>query len=65
LGPEPRECGERRRNEQYEALEEMRATLDDETPVEEVLEKALQTRRRTASSSAVTARRAFIRSLIE
>lgn len=36
---------ERRRNEQYNALEAMRSTLDDETPVEEVLEKARQTRR--------------------
>lgn len=36
---------ERRRQEQYEALEEMRSTLDDETPLEEVLEKARQTRR--------------------
>ena len=35
----------RRRQEQYDALEEMRATLDDETPVEEILEKARQSRR--------------------
>lgn len=36
---------DRRRQEQYEALEEMRSTLDDETPVEEILERARQTRR--------------------
>jgi excisionase family DNA binding protein len=36
---------DRRRQEQYDALEEMRSTLDDETPVEEILERARQTRR--------------------
>lgn len=36
---------DRRRQEQYEALEEMRSTLDDEPPVEEILERARQTRR--------------------
>lgn len=35
---------QRRRLEQYEALEQMRASLDDETPVEEVLEQARKTR---------------------
>lgn len=34
-----------RRQEQYDALEEMRADLSDETPVEDVLEQARQTRR--------------------
>ncbi|WP_066600727.1 excisionase family DNA-binding protein [Cryobacterium arcticum] len=36
---------DRRRQEQYDALEEMRSTLDDETPVEEILDRARQTRR--------------------
>lgn len=36
---------DRRRQEQYDALEEMRSALDDETPVEEILERARQTRR--------------------
>lgn len=36
---------DRRRQERYDALEEMRSTLDDETPVEEILERARQTRR--------------------
>lgn len=34
-----------RRQEQYDALEEMRANLSDETPVEDVLRQAKQTRR--------------------
>ena len=36
---------DRRRQEQYDALEEMRSTLDDKTPVEEILERARHTRR--------------------
>ena len=36
---------DRRRQEQYDALEEMRSTLDDETSVDEILERARQTRR--------------------
>lgn len=36
---------EHRRNAQYAALEEIRSTLDDKTPVEEILEQTRQTRR--------------------
>ncbi|GEP27834.1 MULTISPECIES: helix-turn-helix domain-containing protein [Cryobacterium] len=36
---------DRRRQEQYDALEAMRSTLDDETTVDEILTKARQTRR--------------------
>lgn len=35
---------DRRRQEQYDALEEMRTTRDDETPVEEILEQMRKTR---------------------
>jgi excisionase family DNA binding protein len=50
---------DRRRQEQYDVLEEMRSTLDDETPVEKILERARQTRRalgaqRRAKAGALT-----------
>jgi excisionase family DNA binding protein len=40
---------QRRRLEQYEALEKMRESLDDDTPVEEVLEQARKTRHALAA----------------
>ncbi|TFB51061.1 helix-turn-helix domain-containing protein [Cryobacterium tagatosivorans] len=40
---------ERRRDEQYDALEEMRSSLDDETPVDEVLQEVRETRRARAA----------------
>ncbi|WP_354480233.1 helix-turn-helix domain-containing protein [Marisediminicola sp. UYEF4] len=40
---------ERRRDEQYDALEEMRSSLGDETPVDEVLHQVRETRRARAA----------------